>query len=57
MNHTLADLGRSRHNMMESIENTMASTTRAHGKSRDKGKYVGENSLVVRNYLEMEYER
>ena len=39
--HTFADWGNTGQNMAESIENTTISTTKAHGRKRDKGKGVG----------------
>ena len=41
--HTLADWGRVRHNMAESLGITTVSTTKAHGQNRNKGKCVGRN--------------
>jgi len=41
--HTFADWGNTGQNKVESIENTTVSTTKAHGRNRDKGKGVGRN--------------
>lgn len=37
-------------NMAESLGITTVSITKAHGRNLDKGKGVGEKSLVVRDY-------
>ncbi|EDY32018.1 hypothetical protein RUMLAC_02181 [[Ruminococcus] lactaris ATCC 29176] len=42
--HTFADWGNTGQNMAESIGNTTVSTTKAHGRNRDKDKGVGRNS-------------
>ena len=42
--HTFVDWGNTGQNMAESIGNTTVSTTKAHGRNRDKGKGVGRNS-------------
>lgn len=42
--------------MLEIIVVTTVSTTKAYGRNRDKGKGVGRKALVVRDYLEGEYE-
>lgn len=39
--HTFADWGNTGHNMAESLGITTVSTTKAHGRNRDKGKGVG----------------
>ena len=39
--HTFAEWDNTGQNMAESIENTTFSTTKAHGRNRDKGKGVG----------------
>ena len=57
--HTFAEWGNTGQNMAESSGITTVSTTKAHWKNGDKGKHVqtcGENSLVVSDYLEGEYE-
>ena len=41
--HTFAEWGNTGQNKVESIENTTVSTTKAHGRNRDKGKGVGRN--------------
>ena len=41
--HTFADLGNTGQNMAESLGNTTVSTTKAHGRNRNKGKRVGRN--------------
>ena len=41
--HTFADLGNTGQNMAESLGNTTVSTTKAHGRNRNKGKLVGRN--------------
>ena len=41
--HTIADWGNTGQNIAESIENTTVSTTKAHGRNRNKGKDVGRN--------------
>lgn len=41
--HTFADWGRVRHNRAESLGITTVSTTKAHGRNRDKGKGGGRN--------------
>ena len=41
--HTFADWGNTGHNMEESLGNTTVSTTKAHGRNRNKGKRVGRN--------------
>ena len=41
--HTIADWGNTGQNIAESIENTTVSTTKAHGRNRNKGKRVGRN--------------
>ena len=48
--HTFADWGNTGQNMAESLGITTVSTTKAHGRNLDKGKGVGEKSLVVRDY-------
>ena len=48
--HTLADWGNTWQNMVESLGITTVSITKAHGRNLDKGKGVGEKSLVVRDY-------
>ena len=48
--HTFADWGNTGQNMTESLGITTVSTTKAHGRNLDKGKGVGEKSLVVRDY-------
>ena len=48
--HTFADWGNTVQNMAESLGITTVSTTKAHGRNLDKGKGVGEKSLVVRDY-------
>ncbi len=45
--HTFADWGNTGQNMAENLGITTVSTTKAHGRNRDKGK----NSLVVGDYL------
>ena len=42
--HTFADWGNTGQNMAESIVITTVSTTKAHGRNRDKGKGLGKNS-------------
>ena len=42
--HTFADWGNTGQNMAESIVITTVSTTKAHGRNRDKGKGVGRIS-------------
>ena len=42
--HTFADWGNTGHNMAESLGITTVSTTKAHGRNRDKGKGVGRIS-------------
>ena len=42
--HTFADWGNPGQNMAESIVITTVSTTKAHGRNRDKGKGLGKNS-------------
>ena len=39
--HIFADGGNTGQNMVESIGNTTVSTTKTHGRKRDKGKGVG----------------
>lgn len=39
--HTFADWSNTGHNMEESLGITTVSTTKAHGRNRDKGKGVG----------------
>ena len=41
--HTFADWGNTGQNMAESLGITTVSTTKAHGRNRDKGKGVGRN--------------
>ena len=41
--HTFADWGNTGQNMAESLGNTTVSTTKAHGRNRNKGKLVGRN--------------
>ena len=41
--HTFADWGNTGQNMAESLGNTTVSTTKAHGRNRNKGKGVGRN--------------
>ena len=41
INHTFVNLGKTRHNMAESLVNTTFSTTKGHRHNRDKGKCVG----------------
>ena len=41
--HIFVDWGNTGQNMAESIENTTVSTTKTHGRNRDKGKGVGRN--------------
>ena len=48
--HTFADWGNTGQNKAESLGITTVSTTKAHGRNLDKGKGVGEKSLVVRDY-------
>ena len=42
--HTFADWGNTGQNKAESLGITTVSTTKAHGRNRDKGKGVGRNS-------------
>ena len=42
--HTFAEWGNTGHNMAESLGITTVSTTKAHGRNRDKGKGVGRIS-------------
>ena len=42
--HTFADWGNTGQNKAESLGITTVSTTKAHGRNRDKGKGVGKNS-------------
>ena len=42
--------------MAESLGIIMVSTSKIHGKNRDKSKGSGKKSLVVMDYLEVEYE-
>ena len=48
--HTFAEWGKTGQNKAESIGITTVSITKAHGRNLDKGKGVGEKSLVVRDY-------
>ena len=48
-----AKWGRVRHNMAESLVNTTSSTTKAHRQNRYKVKCVGEKTLVVKDYLQI----
>ena len=41
--HTFADWGNTGQNKAESLGITTVSTTKAHGRNRDKGKGVGRN--------------
>ncbi|WP_270363539.1 hypothetical protein, partial [Eubacterium ramulus] len=41
--HTFADWGNTGQNKAESLGNTTVSTTKAHGRNRNKGKRVGRN--------------
>ena len=41
--HTFADWGNTGQNMAESLGITTVSTTKAHGRNRNKGKGVGRN--------------
>ena len=41
--HTFADWGNTGQNMAENLGNTTVSTTKAHGRNRNKGKRVGRN--------------
>ena len=41
--HTFAYWGNTGQNMAESLGNTTVSTTKAHGRNRNKGKGVGRN--------------
>ena len=41
--HTFADWGNTGQNMAENLGKTTVSTTKAHGRNRNKGKRVGRN--------------
>ena len=41
--HTFADWGNTGQNMAERLGNTTVSTTKAHGRNRNKGKDNGRN--------------
>ena len=41
--HTFVEWGNTGQYMAESLGNTTVSTTKAHGRNRDKGKGVGRN--------------
>ena len=41
INHTFVNLGKTGHNMTETLANTTVSTTKGHRQNGDKGKCVG----------------
>ena len=55
--HTFAYWGNTGQNMVESLGIITVSTTKAHGRNRDKGKGVGEilssNGLLKSNVVEL----